>query len=99
MEVSSGKSELESGVVPRYLTISIGFPVTVHSLLLRNPLVFPIPVILCNFVVADMVLQAAFDNNAVFPEPPDPYRIKGLLLSPIMYTRSCSSSGLNNNWK
>ena len=91
MEVSRGKSELESGVVPRYLTIRIGFPVTFHSLLLRNPLTF-FPVLACNFVVADIALHAAFDNNAVLPDPPDPYRMKGLLLSPVMYRRSCSSS-------
>ena len=91
MEVSNGKSELESGVVPRYLTISIGFPVTSHSLFLRNPLGL-FPAVVCNFVLAAMALHAAFDNNAVLPEPPDPYKIKGLLFSPVMYLRSCSSS-------
>lgn len=61
MEVRSGAKELESGVVPRYLTTSSGLDGFSHSLTL---------------------LQAAIDNMAVFPEPPAPYKTKGLVDGP-----------------
>ena len=46
MDVRSGPSELESGVVPRYLTTSNGLPVRSHSLFFRKPLKLGLPPVL-----------------------------------------------------
>ena len=81
IDVSSGARELESGVVPQYLTTRSGFPVTTHSLFFKKPLKFGLPPFVgLTCIVAFMHFVATLDNKGVFPYPPDRYNVFGLLL-------------------
>ena len=74
IDVSNGTSELESGVVPRYLIINRGLPFVRGTFEpSEDALLFSIDID-SGRTSTSMDLQAILDSKAVFPEPPAPYK-------------------------